>query len=259
MSSHTPLHYALIHSPLTGPEVWQPLAAQLRADQLRAGGMSVTVPDLVDDAGTGLPLWQQHVTAAATAIAGAPASDKGRTAAPPLILVAHSGAGPLLGPLGAALSHPPSAYLFVDAGLPPRQPLSRLAAIRAEGGVWAEEFEAFLAAGGRFPSWTTADLADTLPKVEQRRSLIDALRSRGRAYFDEVLPGTPDVAALPGAYLQLTPAYAVYAEQASRWGWPVRYSDGGHFAMMASPATISGDLQALAEQVLAIGRRSGPS
>jgi pimeloyl-ACP methyl ester carboxylesterase len=85
MSAGQPILFALIHSPLTGPMVWQPVA-----HFLRALGHQVIVPDLADTAGTAKPIWSQHVAAAVSAIARAAAEQRAHST----VLVAHSGAGP---------------------------------------------------------------------------------------------------------------------------------------------------------------------
>jgi hypothetical protein len=105
----------------------------------------------------------------------------------PLILAAHSGAGPLLGGLRLHTPRPVAAYLFVDAGLP-RAGASRLDLLRDEAPAFAEGLEAQLSAGGRFPKWTDADLRDILPDAETRRRLLAGLRPQPLAFWTEPLP-----------------------------------------------------------------------
>jgi hypothetical protein len=228
--------FALIHSPLTGPTAWQPVA-----DYLWAWGHRVIAPDLSDTPGTAEPYWSQHVAAAVSAISRATAQGTYS-----VVLVAHSGAGPLLGAMGAALNVAPTAYVFADAGLPPDSPATRLDLIRAEGGEWVTEFERFLRDGGRFPNWTDDDLREELPDPPAREGVLADLRPRGLDYFNEPLPRTPDVATLPGAYLHFTAAYDIHAAQATRWGWPVARQRGGHFAPVADPERTTAALLALA-------------
>ncbi len=235
------LRFALVHSPLTGPEVWWPVAARLRD----LGHVAI-VPDLHDDPSDPRPLWQQHVRSAVDAITmDPPADEDGRM---PTVLVAHSGAGPLLGHIGAALLNRPAGYLYVDAGLPPKTRQSRLDLIRVEGGEWVGSFEAFLHAGGAFPNWTEADLADTLPDPADRQMVIATLRRRGLAYFSELLEASGPVRVMPGAYLQWTPSYDIYAERVAAFGWPLQRSPAGHFHMLVDPQTVAADLVALARQ-----------
>ena len=83
----------------------------------------------------------------------------------PLVLVGHSGAGPLLGAVGAGLraaGRPCGGYLFCDAGLP-QDRASRLELLAVEDEAMAEAFRAELERGGRFPEWGHADLAPLVP------------------------------------------------------------------------------------------------
>jgi hypothetical protein len=211
-------------------------------DYLRAWGHRVIVPDLTDTPGAAAPYWSQHVAAAVSAISHAIGEQRRHG----IVLVAHSGAGSLLGAMGAALSVAPAAYLFADAGLPPTSPATRLDLIRAEGGEWVTEFEGFLRDGGRFPNWTDDDLKEELPDPAVRENVLADLRPRGLDYFTEPLPGTPDVATLPGGYLHFTAAYDIHAAQAARWGWPVLAQPGSHFAPVADPERTAAALIALA-------------
>ncbi|HEY6541026.1 MAG TPA: hypothetical protein VIZ18_08820, partial [Ktedonobacteraceae bacterium] len=94
----------LVHSPLVGPFTWSPVA-----QRLQALGFDVLVPTLIDSGETPPPYWQQHATSFQRALVSIP---KER----PLVLIGHSGAGPLLPVLTQAAHHPVNGYLFVDAG-----------------------------------------------------------------------------------------------------------------------------------------------
>ncbi len=98
--------FVLIHSPLVGPLTWS-----LVAGGLRRRGLEVVVPVLDDDDGSGIPYWRQHIASAAAAVASLP-EDRA------LVLVGHSGAGPLLPAVGESCCRHVGAYLFVDAALP---------------------------------------------------------------------------------------------------------------------------------------------
>lgn len=100
------LRFVLIHSPLVGPSTWSPLA-----DQLRALKIAAVVPSLVDEERDQRPYWQQHARSVAHELAAIPADQ-------PLMLVGHSGAGPLLPAIRQLLPQPIAGYIFVDAGLP---------------------------------------------------------------------------------------------------------------------------------------------
>ena len=232
--------FVLIHSPLTGPQIWWPVA-----ERLKATGYPVLVPDLQDSSGNRLPVWQQHVNWAVTAISAAFPDDHTSS----LVLVAHSGAGPLLGSIGSRLATSPAAYLFVDAGLPSQVPATRLDQMRSEGGNWVNEFASFLAAGGRFPAWTDADLREEVPNPVERKMVIDTLRPRGLDYFTETLEATESLPTLPGGYLQFTSTYRVHAEAAAALGWPVMSKAVNHFHMLVDPEAVAADIITLSHKV----------
>ena len=160
-----------------------------------------------------------------------------------LALVGHSGAGPLLPRLGAALrarGRTVAAYVFLDASLPRERPGNRLDLLAVEDDAFAAQLRDQLAAGGRFPAWSDADLAGEVTDPESRRALLAGLRPRGKAFFDEPLPtagdgepgGWPDA---PVGYLLTSPAYERVARIAASRGWPVVEHPGGHFAALADP------------------------
>jgi hypothetical protein len=113
--------------------------------ELSQRGFSVTVPTLTDDVGGG-PFWRQHAESVAETVAAAPEVST-------LILVAHSGAGPLLPAIQQIGALPVSAYAFVDAGIP-RDGASRLDLLDGEDPESAKQLRELLAAGRRFPEWT---------------------------------------------------------------------------------------------------------
>ena len=218
--------FALIHSPLVGPLTWS-----LVANQLRQRGLQALVPALADVEGAPIPYWQQHATSLAPALASMPADH-------PVILVAHSGSGPLLPPIRQAAGRSAAAYLFVDAGLPhPGQ--SRLDEMQANSPEFAEQLRQHLAAGRRYPEWTDDDLREEVPDDRLRHALLAELHPRPLAFFEEpmpIVPGWPDA---PCAYLQLSSAYQKPAEAAARQGWPTRVFDAGHFHMLVAPAAVA--------------------
>jgi predicted alpha/beta hydrolase family esterase len=96
----------LVHSPVVGPFTWS-----MVAEQLRQRKVDVLVPKLADRDDNDLPYWDQHTAAVKQALADVP---PGR----PVVLVGHSGAGPLLPAIHRAIAQPVAACLFVDASLP---------------------------------------------------------------------------------------------------------------------------------------------
>src|SRR5215217_1545201 len=136
----------LLHSPLVGVESWGVLPEALR----RGGVASVAVAVDTDDRA---PFAGRYVDGAVAGVLGA------GSLVDPTVLVGHSGAGPLLGAVGAGLraaGRPAGGYLFCDAGLP-RDGATRLVLLAVEDPEMAAAFRAELEQGGRFPPWSDAD------------------------------------------------------------------------------------------------------
>lgn len=101
----TPGTLVLLHSPLTTASAWGSLSAAL-------GAYHVVVPEITDDDRP--PYAARYVARAALEITAAGAR-------PPLVLVAHGDAGPLVPPIAAAqrAAHRlVGGYVFLDARLP---------------------------------------------------------------------------------------------------------------------------------------------
>jgi pimeloyl-ACP methyl ester carboxylesterase len=240
--SPTTAAVVLAHSPLTDATAWGALP-----DVLRSRGREVVVLDVTDDDGP--PYASRYVARAALqvrdALGGAPA-----------VLVGHSGAGyllPLLGAARRAARARVSAYLFLDAGLPPGRPASRLDLLRVEVGDAAPELAAqlgaHLAGGGTYPDWTDQDLRAEITDDSARAALLRSIRPRGEAFFTEPVPVAPDWPEAPCGFLRLSSSYDGPARQASLRGWPVTGSGedrpGGHFAAVVEPDRLADDLEAL--------------
>lgn len=229
----------LAHSPLTGPEAWGRLPTVLRA---RAAGVldDVVVVAVRDDEEP--PYAGRYVARAALQVRDAVGAAR-------TLLVGHSGAGYLLPHLGAArraARAPVAGYVFLDAGLPPSRPTSRLDLMRSEDPTYADELEPHLMRGGRFPDWTDDDLRDLVPDDAARAALVGSLRPRDHDFFTEPIGVAPDWPDAPCGFLRLSPAYDGAARLARARGWPVvegpRDRPGGHFAMLADPASVADDL-----------------
>jgi hypothetical protein len=231
MTPISPL-FVLVHSPLVGPTTWEPVAVALRGR-----GHAVAVPALWDNDTSEPPTWQQHAAAVVRGLGAVPA-------ARPVVLVGHSGAGPLLPVIRAQLAQPVAAYLFVDASIPVDS-ASRLDLIAREDPEWAAQFAQELGEGVLFPSWTDADLAEIVPDAGRRQALLDELHPRALAFFTESIPVPDDWPDAPCAYLQFSAAYGTPARQAQAVGWPFRRLDAGHFHMLVEPAAVAGALMEL--------------
>ena len=220
----------LLHSPLVGVASWGTLPDTLG----RAGAGAVAVPVGGD---TRPPFGRRYVDEAVAGIlAAAPPG--------PLALVGHSGAGPLLGAVGAGLAaraEPAGGYLFCDAGLP-ADGATRLDLLAAENPEMATAFRAELERGGRFPEWGDADLAPLVPDPAARAALIGSLRPRDLAFFTEPLPPAPGWPDAPCGFLRLSPAYDHWLAAAAARGWPAASLDAGHFHPLADPGGVAAAL-----------------
>jgi hypothetical protein len=234
MVGHVDDLFVLVHSPFLGPASWRPVA-----EHLYAQGRHVLVPKLVDHPGRG-PYWAQHAESVEHAVGHGP----------PVVLVAHSGAGPLVPEIAARLEDV-SACVFVDAMLF-EHGASRLDLLAREDPTMAATLATHLGDGGRFPEWSDEDLRGLVPDDDDRADLLRELTPRAAAFFLEPLPA-PDLP--PDAvcgYLQLTPAYEHWASEAEARGWRVAHLDAGHFHAVVEPSSV-------AERILELAARSRPS
>jgi hypothetical protein len=244
----TPPALVLAHSPLVGPASWGALP-----DVLRRRGHDVVVVDVTDDDEP--PFAQRYVARAAVQV-------REVVGARAVVLVGHSGAGyllPLVGAARRALRSRVAAYVFVDAGLPPFRPASRLDLLAVEvagDDEWLAGFKAELAAGGHYPGWTDEDLADLVPDAERRGALVASLRPRTEPFFTESLAVAPDWPDAPCGYVRLSAGYERPARSASSRGWAVVPAEpredvaGGHFAACVEPERVADLLAEVLGRVL---------
>lgn len=199
---------------------------------LRRRGWLVAVPNLHGEGVKGeRPYHQQHALNAAKSLQKLPGTE-------PLILVAHSGGGPLLPAIRQQLSHPVAAYLFVDAGIA-HDGQSRLDMLAEELPEVVPELRELLNSGQHWPQWSDTDLAALVPDTGRRQRLLAELMPQPLTFFDEPIPvfaGWPDA---PCAYLQLSTGYDYSAAEAGRRGWPVVRLDAGHFHMLLDETAVA--------------------
>lgn len=233
--------FVLIHSPLVGPLTWSLIAAELHQR-----GIETVVPTLDDTEDSGRSYWQQHADSVARWLTAVP-SDR------PLVLVGHSGAGPLLPTIRQHIGHPIGAYLFVDAGLPAGGK-SRLDEMESNAPDFAKQLRQHLASGGRFPTWSDEQLREIIPDDQLRRAMVAGLRPRPLAFFEESIPvftGWPDA---PCGYLLFSTPYRSATEQAEQAGWAFRELAAGHFHMLVDPSAVTTALVELVNECQAASR-----
>lgn len=167
----------------------------------------------------------------------------------PVILVGHSGAGPLLPLMAHGLEV--VAAVFVDAGLP-------------AAGSWLDQLPAGAAAGlralavdGWLPPWHEwfggeAAFVETVPDGAQRAEFVRELKPVPWAMFVEERPAVGfDV---PCGYLRLSAAYDAALAQAAAAGWPTRALDLHHLAPLTDSALVGAQLAGLVDELMR-GRR----
>ncbi len=212
--------FVLVHSPLVGPVTWEPVA-----EELRRRGHGVAVPAL---AGCTAPYWRNHVT---RALEAAGELDNG-----PIVIVGHSGAGPLLPLIAQALGERAGPCIYVDAMLP------------TAGGSRIEhlppDFAAELsgsAVAGLLPRWGESwpsDLWEKLiPDAAVRQAFRAQLEPAPLAIYTESIPDPP--VPMRSAYLQFSEAYDSEAAAAAARGWLVRRIAGNHLNMLVEPAAVA--------------------
>src|SRR5258706_2944841 len=218
--------YVLIHSPLVGPLTWV-----LVTDQMRQHGLDMIVPILKDSSDSKEPFWKQHAASVSQALANIPKDI-------PITLVAHSGAGPLLPAIRKSFANPINAYVFVDAGIP-RDRATRLDLMKSENPEWAEQLQAELERGERFPNWSSNDLREIIPNENLRKQLVAEIHPRALDFFTESIPvfqGWPDT---PCIYILFSAPYVRAEIQARHPGWQTYKLDGGHFHMLVDASTVA--------------------
>ena len=219
----------LVHSPLVGRETWEPIARDLAGD-----GYAVAVPDLVSTLTAGPPYHLRQAQVIADSANGLP-----------VILIGHSGAGPLLATAGTMLGAGVRGYIFVDARLP------------RPGRSWMETAPPDLAAQLREtadpPGWLTPwsrwwgdeALAELLPDPAVREQFATGCPRLPLAMFEETQPPTPGWPAAPGGYLQLSEPYEDEAAAAAELGWSVKQRPSHHLALLTEPGQIARDIREL--------------
>jgi pimeloyl-ACP methyl ester carboxylesterase len=225
----TPVTAVLAHSPFLGPASLRPLA-----DALAALGHPAVLLDLRPSVVTP-PVHQVLLGSFADAMSEELLDG-------PVVLVGHSGAGPLLPAFADALEEAVTGLVFVDAGLP------------TPGRAWRDTVPSELyqhlrglSREGRLPRWqrwfTPDPLVELVADAELRAAIADEAPEVPIAFLKEERPDVEWNG--PAGYVQLSDAYTADAREADARGWPVRRLDSHHLA----PAT---DAEPVAQAILAV-------
>lgn len=219
------MRFTLVHSPLTGPGCWRPVAAELVAQGHAA---------LAVDPGPVAP--GDDYQAVVDRIAASAAEGGAAEAGPTDVLVGHSGAGGLLAGVAAALA--PRATLFVDAILP------------HPGRSWFDTAPPALvkrlrglAQDGRLPPWNRwfsigapeNNIADPALKA----AFVAELPSPPVSWLEAVAPAWPFPPAISTGYVQLSNAYARETLAARDGAWTIVRAEMHHLAMLTEPDKVA--------------------
>ena len=213
-TKHLP-RFVLIPSPFVGAVSWHATAAAL--------------PDAIacDYGGVSAPDWYDGMARRIVA----------QCDARPWIAVLHSGAGGFAPAIASAAAHL-AGVIFVDAILPyPGKSYSETA---------PADFIAQLrrvTIDGNLPPWNKWFEADPLPRLfpdsAAREAFARDLPRVPFAFLEAVSPDASGWENLPAAYVQLSNAYDMEAQDAERRGWIVRRARLHHLAMASEPEKIA--------------------
>lgn len=222
--------FVLVHSPLVGPFSWE-----LVAQELQRLDIVVILPSLTSPPHLAIPYWRHHVLAVYDAM-------KDARPVGGVILVGHSGAGPLLPAIGDALRQHVAGHILVDSALP-RDGASRFDSFPL---ALREQWSAS-AVDGAMPAWTETELSGQIPDEEIRRRFAAELRPTPLAVYEEPIPVPSGWSNAPYGYLHFTSVYDDAAAEAQRRGWSYRRLSGSHFHMLNEPSVVAAALTVMAE------------
>lgn len=200
-------------------------------------GYPVVVPDMTSTVTQGAPYWPRQVDIVSRAVEVGP-----------VVLIGHSGAGPLL-PAMANASRQVVACLFLDAGLPtPGKSWSQEAPSDVVAQVWGMAQDGWVPPWPRW--WTPGQLQAMLPDPVRRARFIAGCPPLPLAMFEEPRPREPTSLEPAAGYLQLSKAYQAEADRSRGYGWPVAELRSHHLAMLTQPELVGGALVDLLSQML---------
>ncbi|HET9143541.1 hypothetical protein [Actinophytocola sp.] len=211
----------LVHSPFLGPASLRPLA-----DALAADGHQAVLLDLRPSVVTP-PVHQVLLGVFADVLSDA-------ALAGPVVLVGHSGAGPLLPAFADTLEDSVTGLVFLDAGLP------------TPGRSWRDTVPAELylrlrdrTREGLLPRWPLWFEPDPLATLDPalRAEIADEAPEVPIAFLKEARPDVEWTG--PCGYVALSPAYAEDLDQAQALGWPVVSLDTTHLAPATDPDPVA--------------------
>ncbi|GAA5198208.1 hypothetical protein GCM10023322_71070 [Rugosimonospora acidiphila] len=164
----------------------------------------------------------------------------------PIVLVAHSNAGPFVPVLVQASRRPVAGCMFVDARLPSRTGVTPAASPERLEHLRTRVIE------GRLPRWTTwwaeDDVALLFPDP-QTRSTVSAEQPRlPLSYYEQQIPVPPGWDDRPCGYVLFGPPYDDMAREAEMRGWDVAEVGGGHLHQLVDPDAVTARIVAMTKR-----------
>jgi hypothetical protein len=215
----------LIHSPLTGPSFFAGVRDALWQRGRRAYLARLPAAEHIHP-----PYWLTHAAGVANAL---PLEGD-------VVLVGHSGAGPLLPAIGKLARNRGcearvSGYLFVDCDLP-RDGASRLDLFDEPAAAAA--LRARVERGWMRP-WDAADLAGLITDVTLRERFVAELPRTPLALYDEPIRVPDQWPEAPCGYLQFSDACPTAVSLAHARGWTFELVPGHHLWPLCDPQAVA--------------------
>jgi len=213
----------LVHSPFLGPASLRPLA-----DAIAARGQATVLLDLRVTVAAA-PVHSRMMGAFADALGEAEVTQ-------PVVLVGHSGAGPLLPGFADALDEEVAGLVFLDAGLPTPGLSWRDTAPPGLFDELREKSRDGLLAP--WPDWFGPEmLRRQVPDTVLRAQIAEEAPEVPVAFLKEARPSAEWTG--PAAYLQLSASYDRDLAGARRLGWPIRRLESTHLAPATDPDLVA--------------------
>jgi len=229
----------LVHSPLTGPSFFAGVRDALWQRGRRAYLARLPAAEQIHP-----PFWLTHAAGVANAL-----PEDGD-----VVLVGHSGAGPLLPAIGKLAGNRGcaarvSGYLFMDCDLP-RDGASRLDLFDDPDAATALRARA---ERGWLRPWREADLAELLTDAAVRAAFVTEQPRTPLALYDEPIRVPDDWPEAPCGYLQLSAGYPTAVYLARERGWTVERLPGHHLWPLCEPQAVAEAIDVVVEALTTAG------
>jgi hypothetical protein len=189
------------------------------------------VPSLVDvTEPDDPPFWPRVVDRVDDALARLPPGQ-------PIVVVAHSNAGPFVPLIVHAARRPVAGCLFVEARLPSRTGPTAMASPQRLNYLRS------LVTDGRLPQWTAwwdeDDVAVLFPDPQTRLTVSAEQPRLPLSFYEQQIPVPHGWDNRPCGYLLFGPSYDHVAQDARVRGWDVDQIPGQHLHQLVDPDAVA--------------------